>query len=139
MQIEYLVISYDDENKKACLSLRQAEILSALAEDEKLRQAGGGVPDLNAPQRLVCHIAQTGEPYLKYNARAEDPLPTFHPEFGRFMLEATPGAPYGLSWKDLLAVEPNMKLRFGVYPMKTEKESSLIVKADYCETAHGGK
>jgi glutamate--cysteine ligase catalytic subunit len=36
----------------------------------------------------------------------------FHPEFGRFMLEATPGAPFSLAWKDLLSVEPNMKLRY---------------------------
>ncbi|KAI9664358.1 MAG: Zn finger-containing GTPase- Activating Protein for ARF, partial [Alyxoria varia] len=37
--------------------------------------------------------------------------PTFHPEFGRFMLEATPGKPWGIEFKDLLAVEPNMKWR----------------------------
>ncbi|KAI5820216.1 glutamate-cysteine ligase-domain-containing protein [Pyronema omphalodes] len=93
-EIEYLVISYDDENKTATLSLRQAEILDALAADEKLRKAGGGVPEING--------TTTEKP---------DPLPTFHPEFGRFMLEATPGAPFSLSWKDLLSVEPNMKLR----------------------------
>lgn len=40
------MISYDEENKNACLSLRQAEILDALANDEKLRKAGGGVPEL---------------------------------------------------------------------------------------------
>jgi hypothetical protein len=44
--------------------------------------------------------------------RVAEPLPTFHPEFGRFMLEATPGAPFSLAWKDLLSVEPNMKLRY---------------------------
>jgi glutamate--cysteine ligase catalytic subunit len=38
-------------------------------------------------------------------------LPIFHPEFGRFMLEATPGKPWGIGFKDLLDVEPNMKLR----------------------------
>ena len=38
-------------------------------------------------------------------------LPTFHPEFGRFMLEATPGKPWGIGFKDLLAVEADMKLR----------------------------
>lgn len=38
-------------------------------------------------------------------------MPIFHPEFGRFMLEATPGAPFNLTWKDLLSVEKNMKLR----------------------------
>lgn len=40
-----------------------------------------------------------------------DALPIFHPEFGRFMLEATPGRPWGIGFKDLLDVEPNMKLR----------------------------
>lgn len=38
-------------------------------------------------------------------------LPIFHPEFGRFMLEATPGKPWGIGFRDLLDVEPNMKLR----------------------------
>jgi glutamate--cysteine ligase catalytic subunit len=38
--------------------------------------------------------------------------PVFHPEFGRFMLEATPGKPWGIGFKDLLDVEPNMKLRY---------------------------
>ena len=37
--------------------------------------------------------------------------PVFHPEFGRFMLEATPGKPWGIGFKDLLDVEPNMKWR----------------------------
>lgn len=44
--------------------------------------------------------------------RAKDnPAPVFHPEFGRFMLEATPGKPWGIGFKDLLDVEPNMKSR----------------------------
>jgi len=43
--------------------------------------------------------------------RANDPPPVFHPEFGRFMLETTPGKPWGIEFKELLNVEPNMKLR----------------------------
>ncbi|PWW78271.1 GCS-domain-containing protein [Tuber magnatum] len=92
-EVEYLVVAYDEETKNARLSLRQAEILAELARGENLRKAGGGVPDV---QEAVD---------------VSEPLPTFHPEFGRFMLEATPGAPFGLTWKDLLAVEGNMKLR----------------------------
>lgn len=46
LQIEYLVITYDEENKNAVLSLRQAEILNALANDAQLRKAGGGVPEM---------------------------------------------------------------------------------------------
>ena len=45
-KIEYLVVCFDDEKKCVKLSLRQADILQALAEDEKLIQQGGGVPDL---------------------------------------------------------------------------------------------
>lgn len=37
--------------------------------------------------------------------------PHFHPEFGRFMLEATPAKPWGIDFKDLLKVESNMKRR----------------------------
>lgn len=44
--------------------------------------------------------------------RKGDHVPLFHPEFGRFMLEATPGKPWGIGFKDLLDVEPNMKWRF---------------------------
>jgi len=40
-----------------------------------------------------------------------NPLPIFHPEFGRFMLEATPGKPWGIGLRELLDVEPDMKLR----------------------------
>ncbi len=32
------------------------------------------------------------------------------------MLEATPGKPWGIGFKELLEVEPNMKLRYGVQP-----------------------
>ncbi|KAL8897761.1 MAG: hypothetical protein Q9207_007035 [Kuettlingeria erythrocarpa] len=92
-EIEYLVVAYDDREQKVKLSLRQADILGALARDVALQKQGGCVPDLQK-------IARDGEP-----------LPTFHPEFGRFMLEATPGKPWGIGFKDLLDVETNMKWR----------------------------
>ena len=40
-------------------------------------------------------------------------VPLFHPEYGRFMLESTPGAPYSNKVTDLLTVEGNMRYRFG--------------------------
>lgn len=43
--------------------------------------------------------------------RKGETAPTFHPEFGRFMLEATPGKPWGIGFKDLLDVEHNMAWR----------------------------
>jgi glutamate--cysteine ligase catalytic subunit len=46
-QVEYLVISHDDKNRKVRLSLRQADILKALASDEELLKKGGDVPDIN--------------------------------------------------------------------------------------------
>lgn len=92
-EVEYLVVAIDDEEKRARLSLRQADILEALAKDEELAKRGGCVPN------------------LQENVNPVDELPTFHPEFGRFMLEATPGKPWGIGFKDLLKVESNMKKR----------------------------
>ncbi|KAI9709812.1 MAG: Zn finger-containing GTPase- Activating Protein for ARF [Candelaria pacifica] len=92
-EIEYLVVAYEDDQHKVKLSLRQADILEALAKDDDLRKQGGCVPDLQ-------DIARKG-----------DHVPLFHPEFGRFMLEATPGKPWGIGFRDLLDVEPNMKWR----------------------------
>ncbi|KAJ5668570.1 Glutamate-cysteine ligase catalytic subunit [Penicillium maclennaniae] len=86
-EVEYLVVAFDDTAKKSRLSLAQADILKSLARDEALWKSGGSK-----------------------NARREEP-PHFHPEFGRFMLEATPGSPWGIGFKDLLKVESNMKWR----------------------------
>lgn len=93
LKVEYLVVNYSEQDPKVLLSLRQADILTALAADEKLSQEGGCVPAL-----------QEGVPQ-------KASLPVFHPEFGRFMLEATPGKPWGIGLKELLEVEPDMKIR----------------------------
>ncbi|KAL3422598.1 glutamate-cysteine ligase [Phlyctema vagabunda] len=93
-EIEYLVVNYDKADPLVKLSLRQADILHALAQDEELAMSGGCVPALQ-------DVAATKGPTL----------PVFHPEFGRFMLEATPGKPWGIGFKDLLDVETNMRWR----------------------------
>ncbi|KAM7220005.1 glutamate--cysteine ligase [Rhypophila decipiens] len=94
-EVEYLVVTYSKNDPKVLLSLRQADILKALANDEALSARGGCVPDLE-------EINHSGP---------KTPLPVFHPEFGRFMLEATPGMPWGIDLKELLSVESDMKLR----------------------------
>jgi glutamate--cysteine ligase catalytic subunit len=50
-------------------------------------------------------------PHIDLDRENDTTAPVFHPEFGRFMLEATPGKPWGIGFKDLLDVEPNMKWR----------------------------
>ncbi|KAH9485562.1 Glutamate--cysteine ligase [Psilocybe cubensis] len=83
-EVEYMVVSFDDKEKNAKLSLRQTEILaklSAIVDD-----IGADCPD---------NIS----------------IPKFHPEYGRFMLESTPGSPYTGSIPDLLSVESNMRYR----------------------------
>ncbi|EST04595.1 Glutamate-cysteine ligase catalytic subunit [Kalmanozyma brasiliensis GHG001] len=84
-EIEYIVVAFDEETQNAKLSLRQEEILKVLsASDQETRESAPGL---------------AGQ------------IPTFHPEFGRFMLESTPGSPYGASPKELRGVERNMRLR----------------------------
>jgi glutamate--cysteine ligase catalytic subunit len=86
--------------------------LAALANDEKLLQQGGGVPDLQTGD--AASVDQTYVERIDIDlcdSAKDDPAPVFHPEFGRFMLEATPGKPWGIGFKDLLDVERNMKWR----------------------------
>ncbi|KAI0075747.1 glutamate-cysteine ligase catalytic subunit [Panus rudis PR-1116 ss-1] len=83
-EVEYQVVVFDNEEKNTKLSLRQSEILAKLAV-------------------ITNDIASD-------RGEAES-VPTFHPEYGRFMLESTPGSPYSGSITDLLTVEENMRYR----------------------------
>lgn len=56
--MEYLVVVYEENNNKVLLSLRQAEILNALAADQELVKQGGCVPGLQdavAPKSELVH------------------------------------------------------------------------------------
>lgn len=83
-EIEYMVASFDDDTRNVKLSLRQTEILAKL-------------------QTIVDNISSTCPDHVV--------VPLFHPEYGRFMLESTPGAPYSNKVTDLLTVEGNMRYR----------------------------
>jgi len=47
-QVEYLVVVWSEDDQRVLVSLRQADILKALANDTELTSGGGGVPDLQA-------------------------------------------------------------------------------------------
>ncbi|KAK9458272.1 glutamate-cysteine ligase-domain-containing protein [Dipodascopsis uninucleata] len=88
-EVEYMVVSYDEKNRNALLSLRQAEILKALEKKEiELREEETGL-----------------------SLRNVEKTPSFHPEYGRYMLEATPGFPYTAQLRDLVGVQENMARR----------------------------
>lgn len=158
-QIEYIVVSYDDENKNARLSLRQTEILQDLQADADERRrtpsreespaTGNAEPAQNGVGNGVqvgAELVEDGTTAQKSNElrsrflgayrtrRSADAdsatlcvsvisaavisansacIPVFHPEYGRYMLESTPGAPYGATLDDLLLVEGNMRFRCG--------------------------
>lgn len=96
-EIEYLVVKYEHENRKVRVSLCQTEVLASLAKDKEFEAQGGCVPELQECNRV--------------DPTRDVVLPFFHPEFGRYMLEATPGKPWGIDFRDLLDVERNMKWR----------------------------
>lgn len=58
---------------------------------------------------VVSRNARSG--LLTYHVARRACIPVFHPEYGRYMLESTPGAPYGATLEDLLLVEGNMRFR----------------------------
>ncbi|KAJ8655256.1 hypothetical protein O0I10_009124 [Lichtheimia ornata] len=83
-EVEFIVVKMDQENKESKLSLRVFDILA----------------DLQRPEQ-------------EYNSgtSTEPPETLWRPEYGRFMLEAIPGQPYGATFRDLMKVEASMKRR----------------------------
>ncbi|RIA87557.1 glutamate-cysteine ligase-domain-containing protein [Glomus cerebriforme] len=84
-EVEYMVIAFDEENKNAKLSLRVFEILDELQKEEE-----AALKNLNSDEVIKT---------------------SWKPEYGGYMLEGTPGVPYGGTLKELLQVESNMKFR----------------------------
>ncbi|KAI9145449.1 glutamate-cysteine ligase-domain-containing protein [Paraphysoderma sedebokerense] len=85
-EVEYMVVSFDENDsskpKNVRLSLRAYDALQELMKEELEGKKVGKNVDI-----------------------------LWRPEFGRYMLEGTPGSPYGSSVKDLLTVEDNMEKR----------------------------
>ncbi|KAL1956142.1 hypothetical protein VTO42DRAFT_7577 [Malbranchea cinnamomea] len=119
-EVEYLVVAVDEQAQKVRLSLQQAELLESLAKEAE-----------ESKGQLVEGLKEG----------VQEPLPKFHPEFGRFMLEATPGKPWGIDFKDLLMVESNMKWRRVIakkhmaaneYPITLTTFPRLGTRDDFC-------
>ncbi|GAA5919676.1 hypothetical protein JCM6882_004535 [Rhodosporidiobolus microsporus] len=131
-EIEYMVISYDHAGKNARLSLRQTEILQDLQADAAARRgASSSSSTLPSPSPSAADppSSSTGaaaeavegpsaggagkgaEEGTEGGPSGAGCIPVFHPEYGRYMLESTPGAPYGATLEDLLLVEGNMRFR----------------------------
>lgn len=81
-EVEYILVQFNQSQQTAKINIDKDYILE----------------DLNKPGELF--------------KLAKDNNANFHPEYGRFMIEATPDKPYdGDSIKDYLYVEKNMNLR----------------------------
>ncbi|KAI8374809.1 glutamate-cysteine ligase-domain-containing protein [Blakeslea trispora] len=83
-EIEYIVVKVDEQKKDTKLSLRAFDILDKLVKPEQDFLSG---------------------------AVEQAPDALWRPEYGRYMIEGTPGVPYGATFRDLIGVETNMKLR----------------------------
>ncbi|TDH72620.1 hypothetical protein CCR75_004293 [Bremia lactucae] len=93
-ELEYGVFQMDKETKHARLALRGAEILRQLQAKEK-----------NSEENGVDHK------YIKTIAMPSVDGCNWVPEYGAWMIEGTPSAPYGGFTSDLRKVEDNMRLR----------------------------
>lgn len=81
-EVEFSLVTFDDEKKRVRLTARATEVLNQL---QMLEQAA-----------------------IKAGF---DPESSWKPEYARYMLEATPGKPYGASILSMLTVEWNMSER----------------------------
>ncbi|KAJ2787681.1 glutamate--cysteine ligase [Coemansia interrupta] len=113
-EIEYMLISLDHKNRRARLSQRGHELLSQLQieENEKLD-----------------HASRTGEkPELEA---------LWRPEFGRYMIEGTPGQPYNSTVAELTNVEANMKKRRDIVTRLMRDNETILAVGSYPELGSG--
>ncbi|KAG9017095.1 hypothetical protein FRB90_001776 [Tulasnella sp. 427] len=80
-EIECMIIAFDDKEKNAKLALCQEELLPKL------------------------------KGYVSASGGQSRTMPSFQSEYGRYMIESTPGVPYEEDLSDLLTVETNMRQR----------------------------
>ncbi|KAJ1301805.1 hypothetical protein OPQ81_009033 [Rhizoctonia solani] len=104
-EIEYMVISYDDQDQDARLSLRQSEILPKI-------------------QELECQLR-------KSSPEAANSVPEFQPECNRYMLESAPGSPYDGSISSLLSVEKDMRNRRKLARNYLQPNESLVTLTSF--------
>ncbi|CAH0516338.1 unnamed protein product [Peronospora belbahrii] len=93
-ELEYGVFHMDQMTKRARLSLRSQEILKQLQDKE------------NQAKEYGCNLSNT----LSFTGSCLDGC-NWVPEYGSWMIEGTPSAPYGGFTSDLGKVEANMRLR----------------------------
>lgn len=65
------------------------------------------------------------------NLLTDDVRPTFHQEYGRYMIESTPGVPYCSTLKDCLRVESNMRYRRELIQAKLAKDEISITMTSF--------
>ncbi|KAK3602244.1 hypothetical protein CHS0354_034479 [Potamilus streckersoni] len=78
-EVEYMLVKFDHQNKKAVLLLHGSEVLHKLQQQQK--------------------------------EHSQDQLTTWHPEYAAYMVEGTPGKPYGGMMAHFNLVESNMRQR----------------------------
>uniref|UniRef100_A0AAV1UUF1 Glutamate--cysteine ligase n=1 Tax=Peronospora matthiolae TaxID=2874970 RepID=A0AAV1UUF1_9STRA len=96
-ELEYGVFQLDRYRKRARLALRGAEILQQLQAKEKTSKEHGDSAGCSSPAGAGAGHFVDGCNWV--------------PEYGSWMIEGTPSAPYGGFTSDLRKVEGNMRLR----------------------------
>ncbi len=108
--IEYQLIEFDEEEANARISLRAHQVLKQL-EQEELDEIEKGFVCVFESDRVSIRV-----------------VASWKPEYGRYMLEGTPGTPYGSTVQDLLTVETSMverRTQAGKWLQKNEMLATL--------------
>lgn len=92
-EVEYVMVVCDEDRRSSHVTVRAEEVLTSLRAEMKERT------DRMADDQ--CPLAMSPDGFTA----------TWHPEYGRYMLEGTPARPYRHDLKDLLFVEKNMIAR----------------------------
>lgn len=92
-EVEYILVGSDEQKGQCYVTIRAEEVLAGLRAEMKER--------IDRMPEDQCPLAMSPDGFTA----------TWHPEYGRYMLEGTPARPYRDDLRDLLSVEKNMIAR----------------------------
>jgi len=115
-EIEYILVHLDDQEKKARICLRGKEILERLLALQAVASSPPSTPtdssSISPPLSPTSNASFADALALAQLTVDKSVLDfTFQPEYGNFMIESTPGRPYGSQLEEILKVEKNMRER----------------------------
>eukprot|EP01117_Protostelium_nocturnum_P007754 TRINITY_DN2776_c0_g1_i1.p1 TRINITY_DN2776_c0_g1~~TRINITY_DN2776_c0_g1_i1.p1 ORF type:complete len:710 (+),score=166.16 TRINITY_DN2776_c0_g1_i1:169-2130(+) len=117
-EVEYIVVKVNSEEKKTVLNLRGNDILHVLGEEERIK-----LKEKKERRESTSNGSSNKKMTLKT---------LWRPEYAKYMVEGTPGKPYGKrGLLDLISIEDSMKERRETVEKLLNEGEQILTMTNY--------